>query len=47
MKINIHFGMGHNKVLSNLYKRPFTIRNPNTGKDVMFESVEHAKQVFH
>jgi hypothetical protein len=44
MKLNIHFGMGHNKVLSNLYKRPFTIRNPNTNKDVKFESVEHAYQ---
>ena len=43
-RINIHYGMGQYKNLSNLYKRPFKIRNKKTNKYVRFESVEHAYQ---
>jgi hypothetical protein len=43
MRLNVHFGMGHNKVLSNLYKRPFTMKR-KSGEKIKFESVEHAYQ---
>tara|TARA_R100001082_G_C4270746_1_gene119648 strand:+ start:190 stop:594 length:405 start_codon:yes stop_codon:yes gene_type:complete len=43
-RINIHYGMGQYKNLSNLYKRPFKIRNKKTNEYVRFESVEHAYQ---
>ena len=35
--------MGHNKMLSNLYKRPFTMTR-KSGEKIKFESVEHAYQ---
>ena len=43
MRLNVHFGMGHNKMLSNLYKRPFTMTR-KSGEKIKFESVEHAYQ---
>ena len=43
MRLNVHFGKGHNKVLSNLYPRPFNLTG-KSGKTLKFESVEHAYQ---
>ena len=39
MKLNIHFGIGHNKELSNLYKRPFTMKI-KYGEKIKYESTK-------